>query len=209
MLLQACTLPPLRLVRSFRSGQVDRYQVESSWNGPEKATYQYELFLTAEKYRKQAPVETIVSIRAMNLLMTRNDEKLPVVKMAGAFGVKLGASGGPNGLSVAGPAAIISLPMLCWYLPATTGGGSSFAIEEVPMVEAVHVSGMGKWTNLRAGKAQVTLEYGVGSPKVAFADQPVKVRARVDFVLATGKILSAKGTVTDPQGTMNFSIVGR
>jgi hypothetical protein len=201
-------LPPIPLARQIRPGQVDRYEVESDWNGSGNAAgYRYQMVIEAARYvEKKQPEAVDFFARMMDLRMTRNGEEVPRVKLAGAFGFKLRANGGPDGLHTGGNAATLGLPLLGWYLPPTVPTEERFPVTGIAVEDGVFADGWGRLVSLKEGIAKFSFELGIG-PAGTPGDQRVVRYRGVSFVrLKTGRVESSEGDVVDPNGTLSFKI---
>jgi hypothetical protein len=210
------------LHRQIRMGELTRYRAESEWKLDsgiaEPRHYRYDLnFLVLKGVRlkrgqRDVPTETsdedepgvAATYRVENMDAWAGETRLPRVRLAGVYGVRLTDSGMPLKLVMDGEAGLFGLPLLSWYLPPTLSR-DGFGIPGQWIANGVVAEGRGQVISL--GKHAVFhSRIWIGPGELEMEKRPTVFDARTEWDLRTGRLISADGTVTQPGGTLTFTI---
>lgn len=216
-------LPPISLSRDLKPGAMVRYRAESQWNmeASQGGTlgYQYDLnFLILRTIRAKRGEEVVepegeepglaATFRIENMDSIHGTDRMPRVKLAGVYGVRMTEYGMPLKFQMDGAAGLFGLPLLSWYLPPVLGKDGSFAIPSNEIANGVVADGVGSTVRL-AKQAVLRTRIWIGPSSVPMRERVTVFQAETTWDLRTGRLLSSNGSVRQPGGVLTFRIVPR
>ena len=216
-------LPPVFIERTLKPGATFRYRAESVWepaaNGGPIRESKYDLTLLVlrevevksdqipEAERFEVKEGKPATFRMEKLESSLDGQRMPTVRLAGVFGVRLSPAGMPREFSMEDEAGLLGLPLLSWYLPPTLENGT-FEVPAAPIAPGVSAEGEGRVLSLRK-QATFRTKLWIGPDRSSVAARVNVFEALTTWDLKTGRLITAEGTLAQPAGTLRFKIDSR